>query len=167
MKPTPKTELVKRALANRPAPQQKTLAQLDAERRKAEAASKRPPKPPPAPRKPNWRSARARDERAARRGRAPIGYWVEAYWDGLRWNGVATVQTANEATVYTQTHSADGLFRLMEELDVKFWEWFAQAQPDVRAALRFAESPPAPEPAGGHPAAPSGGTAGPPPGAPR
>ncbi len=104
--------------------------------------SKKPGKPK--------RSARARDARAKARGRLPSHTQVIAWWDGNRW--VGSILLFTEATAEKQAeqvrvfkHTSDGLFRLMEELDVMFWEWFtAPGDEEIKALLVF--NPDAPDP---------------------
>lgn len=92
------------------------------------------------------RSARARDLRMATRGRLPNGVEVTARYYGGKWAGVMRVICPSDRSKdEVFEHLADGLFRLMEELDVKFWEWCA-LNPDRATGLRWGASVP-PEPA--------------------
>lgn len=120
------------------------------------------------PKKPNPRSVKARDLRAKARGRLPVGTRMFTHWAGSIWEGRLIVYTVppgvegygddivNEmeydaATVPKAVREfvakADGLFRLMEELDVMFWTWLATvATEEEKAKLVFAKEPPKPEP---------------------
>lgn len=158
-KPTPKTEALKKALANRqpkPPAAKKAPVAAAATRPKAE----------------NPRSAKARDARRERRGRLPQGTQVWAEWDGKEYVGkLYAVGPAPKNAIYATggtvlgvvypaaqieylptpvkefIHKADGLFRLMEELDVMFWNWLAApGDEEIKARLVFAPRPPAPEP---------------------
>lgn len=103
------------------------------------------------PPEPSERSAAARDARAKARGRLPVGSWATVVWNGADWiavlNVVCAVETLagrTEAVAKSLTHSAPdgGLFRTLEELDIKFWEWFASdADKEVKAMLHFAPEP--------------------------
>lgn len=118
------------------------------------AAPPAKPKPPvaaaakPKSDKPG-RSAKARDERAKRRGRLPFGYSIEAHWYEGGWVAEAKVSYATgplaPMVAYDARHRSDGLFRLMEEMDVMFWEWVA-ANPDDAAKLKWPEKDERPEP---------------------
>lgn len=103
---------------------------------------------PPVPKKPNHRAAKARDERAKKRGRMPVGSTVHAAWDGTKWVGSMVIPYSGGLGGYDSrvfTHESDGLFRLMEELDVTFWQWYAkEATDEEKKRLVFALRPPAP-----------------------
>lgn len=139
-KNTPKTNALRKALADRPAA--KPVA----------AAATQPAKKA----KPNPRTAKARDERAKARGRLPLWTQVDAVWNGTCYVGRLIVFEEVKTTplqvkletnlVKSFRHTADGLFRLMEELDVMFWNWFATATEAERARLHFAPDPPKPQP---------------------
>lgn len=103
--------------------------------------------------KQNPRSAKARDERAKRRGRLPKGVTLSVEWDGLEancWHGEMTLWGPTAINtgepVKTFQHKADGLFRLCEELDIMFWNWLSSpGDEDIKAKLVFAPEPPVPE----------------------
>lgn len=123
-----------------------------------------------APKKPtNKRSAKARDLRMKVRGRLPVNAQFFSVWNGVKHEGRLTVYTVppgidnykggdivndmemDEATVPVSVkkffHKAEGVFRLMEELDVMFWEWYAKvATAEEKAKLVFAPDPGRPEP---------------------
>lgn len=153
-KKTPRTDQLRQALANRPKPAPKPHAPV------AAAAT-------PKPKKANPRSAKARDERANVRGRLPICTFSSQHWDGENYTGVLVVnepppgveafgdivndkewdQATKPRRVKAFHHKADGLFRLMEELDIMFWEWYAkESTSEERKRLKFAQNPPAPAP---------------------
>ena len=121
--------------------------------RMREAIKNRPPlkkpsllhKPTAAAKKHNPRTFKARDERAKKRGRLPTNVRVEATWDGEKWVGLIECREPDMYPIIVLGHQADGLFRLMEELDIKFWQWYSkEATADQKAKLIFAPSPPAP-----------------------
>lgn len=153
-----RTNEVRKALAHRPVPARQPLP---------------PPKPkvkpdPKAIKKVNPRSAKARDARALARGRLPIGTAWTTRWDGQVVTGVLCLFTVppgieayggdivndfemDEATkpklVKAFNTQGDGVFRVMEELDVMFWNWFAAAGDEAaKARLVFSPNPPAPAP---------------------
>lgn len=130
--------------------------------KKAVAAAATPKK-----KKNNYRTAKARDLRTKSRGRMPVNTELWSAWDGNKWVGKLYVRTVppgvgnsedivndmewEEAVVPKKVkefnHEADGLFRLMEELDIMFWEWLAkEATADQKARLVFAPDPPVPAP---------------------
>ncbi len=91
------------------------------------------------PKKVNPRSAAARDARAKQRGRMPVGTTDGAEWDGKTWAGFIKVYWSNGNVMHQILHSADGRFRLAEELDIAFWEWYAKTADDKqKAGLTFA-----------------------------
>lgn len=95
------------------------------------------------PKKPNPRSAEARDARAKSRGRLPINAFGNWFWDGKSFSGELKIQTLFDAAeprmIKLFSHTADGQFRLMEELDIMFWEWYAKkATVEDKAQLVFA-----------------------------
>lgn len=98
---------------------------------------------PAVPKKPKVeRSAKARDARAADRGRLPSGSKFETEYDGDKkeWSGkllVFTEEMFGTPVYMTFHHKAEGVFRLLEELDVMYWEW-----------VQAFSKPPAGEPAG-------------------
>ena len=99
------------------------------------------------------RSANAREERMKTRGRLPDRTTATATYLTGRWYGNITVWDSKCSAVRSFLHEAEGLFRLMEELDVMFWEWYAQRATDAeKARLVFApllpESAPEPYPVG-------------------
>lgn len=102
-----------------------------------------------AAKKSNPRTAEARDARAKARGRLPCGWGVEAHWNGKEWVGQARVQyeTGSLAPMvaWEFTHKSDGLFRLMEEIDVEFWQW-AASHPEDALALKWPTEDVKPEP---------------------
>lgn len=101
------------------------------------------------PKKPNPRTSRARDERSAKRGRLPERTLVGATFDGSgQWLGHMTLwDCKGNGPIKTFLHEADGLFRLMEELDIQFWNWFAtKVDDEIKAKLVFLSQPPAPAP---------------------
>lgn len=77
------------------------------------------------------RSAAARDARAKTRGRLTGGSYFEATYSSAnkRWNGslyVALAEPVSGPEDYKVfSHGAPGLFQLLEELDVMYWEWVA------------------------------------------
>lgn len=127
---------------------------------KAAKPSGKPPaaaaKKPEVPKKPNPRSAAARDARAKARGRLP----QESYYESKYLNGqyvgrlvLHTVVLGGDpgsnplVPVKEFRHSADGLFRFMEELDVMFWNWFAaDGDGEIKRLLTFDPVDRKPEP---------------------
>ncbi len=109
------------------------------------AAAATPPKPPPKLSTKPKRSAAARDARAKARGRLPVRTAVGAEWTGEKWAGWMKVYWGNGNVMHHIVHEADGLFRLLEEMDVRMWDWIADAaNADRVAALVF--NPDAPDP---------------------
>ena len=95
--------------------------------------------------KKNPRSWKSRDARGKTRGRLPDNTLMSGRWSGTEWVGSMEVYTKDGDTLYTLEHQADGLFRLMEEMDIKFWNWFAHdATVGQKGSLAFAPHPPAP-----------------------
>lgn len=118
----------------------------------AAAAAKGKPPPPAAAatvpkRKKPSRSAPARDARAWARGRLPRETHVSAVWTGKMWAGSLTAYGADGVAVFRVSMARDGQFRLMEEMDVLFWEWFAspEAVSEGKDRLVFAPDPQPPE----------------------
>lgn len=99
----------------------------------------------PAMPRPSERSAAARDARAKVRGRLPVNSAYSAAWTGAAWSGLLVLRAGLLGRhVKTFQHSAEdgGLFRTLEELDIKFWEWFAAPGDEaVKALLQFAPEP--------------------------
>jgi hypothetical protein len=116
---------------------------------------KPPPKPAkvaaaatPAAKKPNPRSAAARDARAKARGRLPVNTVVAGEWRGDQYYGTFTLYCPRATRLKVFSHYADGLFRLMEEMDVMFWDWMAHPEidPAIKAELKWSEKDVKPEP---------------------
>lgn len=103
----------------------------------AAAANLAEPKPP---KKENPRSSMARDARAKKRGRLPECTRIEASFAAGTWLGKVFVHDKNANCIMYFEHAADGLFRLMEELDVRFWQWFISLgeESDIKKSLVFA-----------------------------
>lgn len=74
------------------------------------------------------RSAAARDARSKTRGRLPL----DAYFtsldqferDGKRWWGTTLIVPNGDGSKEFK-HEANGLWQLLEEIDVMYWEWVA------------------------------------------
>jgi hypothetical protein len=130
-----KLEEMKKAIANKPKPPAKKSPE---KKKHVETVST------PKPKKANWRSAKSREKRAEKRGRLPIETKVQAVWNGHRWRLALAVPVSGQED-HVIYHQADGLFRGLEELDVKFWEWVAELTAADRLRLSFAQNPPAPE----------------------
>lgn len=99
--------------------------------------------------RPNWRSARARDARAKERGRLPHGTRIETTYLGRGVvSGVMTVPALDSGeTMFSVSLSGDGHFELSERLDVAFWEWMASPDGDAaRPYLTFDDGDYPPEP---------------------
>lgn len=112
---------------------------------KGVAAAATPKKPKKE--KDNPRSYKARDARSKTRGRLPVNATVTAVWMGSEWRGGLDIYKENDELIKRIRHQAEGLFRLMEELDIMFWEWFAkEASAEEKARLVFAPHPPEPAP---------------------
>lgn len=98
-----------------------------------------------APPKPGERSAEARDARAKARGRLPAGTVIHGAWVGATWIMTMSIRAGVlHPCLKSFTHSAPdgGLFRTLEELDIRFWEWFASdADKEIKAVLHFAPEP--------------------------
>lgn len=97
----------------------------------------------------NPRTAKARDARMKTRGRLPDRTMLRCAWDGVRWVGTIELYGSKWRATGGPSHVinllSDGLFRLMEELDVAFWEWWAKPGDEaIKALLTFAPNPPAP-----------------------
>lgn len=131
--------------------------------RRGQAASggkkpvKLPPKLPPwqvaaaaTAKKPNPRSAAARDARAKARGRLPVTTtFTTVYLGRGQHEGAMRVPYMGVAKEFIRR--SDGLFRLIEELDIEFWNWFATLDADEKASMEFdtidAKPEPMPKPA--------------------
>jgi hypothetical protein len=85
--------------------------------KKAAAGPKPPAQPPREDRKP--RPAGQRDRAMVKRGRLPDGSCVRAIW--IEGRGVWVGELVTDGAVIH--HQADGLFRLLEELDTKYRQW--------------------------------------------
>lgn len=103
------------------------------------------------PKKPNPRSAKARDLRMKHRGRLPnmthweighhecvlsvemnVGYWIPNPEPG---NGGKLYQSVSFR------HGAKGLFEALEAIDVKFWKWLADpANKEIASKFEFPKS---------------------------
>lgn len=98
----------------------------------------------------NHRTSKARDARAKARGRLPVGANFHSAWDGTSHQGSLVVPLVPELDgrdCKVFVHSTDGLFRLMEELDIMFWAWFVkEATVEEKAKLVFVTDPPPPQP---------------------
>jgi hypothetical protein len=102
----------------------------------------------------NHRTAKARDARAKARGRLPVKTNLRAAFNGVEWFGELFVDGDAGLWVKTFAHKADGLFRLMEELDIMFWDWFTRAPKEEKERLTFVTDPPPPQPWTGVPTEP-------------
>lgn len=73
------------------------------------------------------RTAAARDARMPTRGRLPVRTMFQhVKFLGDRWTGEMKVPIDNEEQEWkTFTGEAPGVFQLLEELDVMYWEWVA------------------------------------------
>lgn len=102
----------------------------------------------PFPKKKNPRTVKAREARAAQRGRLPNDTSINTRWNGTRWSGMMALRKVNVfVPIKELVHETDGLFRLMEELDIMFWNWMAtKGDEDIKALLVFAPNPPVPAP---------------------
>lgn len=109
---------------------------------------------PEGPKKPNPRSAAARDARAKARGRLPNMVTVElAHCDGL-WSGAMRINywqpkdgggRSLQSVIFTTR--SKGQFETAEALDVLFWAWFVAAGDEpIKALLEFSKFDVKPEP---------------------
>ena len=94
----------------------------------------------------NPRSAKARDARAKARGRLPTGTTISTEFNGKDWDGELCVFDTDGRLMHSIIHRAEGHFRLSEELDVHFWNWFSQQPPIIKAQMAFSTESPKPEP---------------------
>lgn len=111
------------------------MAKALEEQKKIQANKKPAPAPPKAtPNSPtqfkvgekppkSQRSKAAREARAKTRGRVPhktkiLATWYEAMG---KWGGIMTVSNGPSIS-----HEAPGVFQLLEELDIMYWEWVAK-----------------------------------------
>lgn len=144
-----KLEAMRKAIQEKPRTQPDRPPQSNKTGKVAAAVT---PAGPKKPRRINPRSAPARDLRAKTRGRLPDYTTFDAEWNGKEWSGELAVWVRlpyiNERVLEMSfIGTADGLFRLAEELDIKFWEWYAkEATDEQKTRLVFAPESPAPAP---------------------
>lgn len=83
---------------------------------------------------PKKHSAQARDAKHRARGRLPDGstFCVRYSAASKTWSGTLEVLASDASPAYNAGHTADGVFRLLEELDIMYWEQVA-ALPDRHA----------------------------------
>lgn len=140
-KKTPRTEALRKALDNKPKVVQPSAPPLHPKAKVAAAAT------PTLPKKQNPRSAAARDARSKERGRVPLYTTWSLEWMGDRVEGQMQLWDATGELVTSFSHKAEGVFRLLEELDIRFWNWFVKdATDDQKKRLGFAPNPPVPAP---------------------
>lgn len=114
-----------------------TKRELMAKALEDQKKKKNPPKPPPAPvkafkvgEKPpkKQRSKESREARAKTRGRLPAAAQFvtimreDGKWDGWLWIPIGP----KKSDVMEFHHIAPGVFQLLEDLDIMYWEWVAK-----------------------------------------
>lgn len=114
-----------------------TNRELMAKALEEQKKKKNPPKPPPTPvkafkvgEKPpkKQRSKESREARAKTRGRLPAGCRFELEWNHEKQNWKGRLSFTEGDGLYTRNifHEAPGVFQLLEELDIIFWERVAK-----------------------------------------
>jgi hypothetical protein len=104
------------------------------------------PQKPAGPKKLNPRSAKARDARAAARGRLPDNFVTQELWTGTVYKGYAAARDGKGNVVWDLNCDAKGMFELREAMDIAFWNWFATAPDAEKSRLVFNPDPPKPDP---------------------